>query len=160
MVRPQDAAAQTACYRGKNKDHTVTNGLLGNAVLVLLFLSDPHGGRPHDLRIAEATPSPLPAGSGLLQGLGVLSFTLPEVAILLPTQKPRGGELTLEQDLANQALHQRRLRSEPGNRSVKRCRIGKDRMRLWKQGVRDWVMELCCARHNFRGRLNPWLPMI
>ena len=29
-----------------------------------------------------------------------------------------------------------------------------------KEGVRDLVMELCCALHNFRVRLNPWLPMI
>ena len=160
IVRPQDAAEQTACYSGKKKDHTVKNVLLVNALLVILFLSDTHGGRTHDLRIAEATPYPLPAGSGLLQDLGFLSFTLPEVAILMPTKKPRGGELTLEQDLANQALHQRRLRIEHVNSSVKRCRIVKDRMRLWKQGVRDLVMELCCALHNFRVRLNPWLPMI
>jgi hypothetical protein len=26
----------------------------------------------------------------------------------------------------------------------------KDRIRLWKQGVRDLVMELCCALHNGR----------
>jgi hypothetical protein len=37
------------------------------------------------------------------------------------------------------------------NSSVKRCRIVKDRIRLWKEGVRDLVMELCCALHNFRG---------
>jgi len=35
-----------------------------------------------------------------------------------------------------------------------------DRIRLWKQGVRDLVMELCCALHNFRVRLTPWQPMI
>jgi hypothetical protein len=33
---------------------------------------------------------------------------------------------------ANQALHQRRLRIEHVNSSVKRCRIVKDRIRLWK----------------------------
>ena len=69
-------------------------------------------------------------------------------------------ELTREQHVVNQALHQRRLRIEHGNSSVKRCRIVKDRSRLWKQGVRDLVMELCCALHNVRVRLNPWLPMI
>ena len=37
---------------------------------MILFLSDTHGGRVHDLRIAEATPYPLQAGSGLLQDLG------------------------------------------------------------------------------------------
>jgi DDE superfamily endonuclease len=96
----------------------------------------------------------------LLQDLGFLSFTLPEVAILMPTKKPRGAELTLEQHLANQVLHQRRLRIEHVNSSVKRCRMVKDRIRLWKEGVRDLVMELCCALHNFRVRLHPWLPMI
>src|SRR5713101_7984565 len=30
--------------------------------------------------------------------------------------------------------------------------IVKDRIRLWKEGVRDLVMELCCALHNFRVR--------
>ena len=95
-----------------------------------------------------------------MQDLGFLSFTLLQVAIRMPTKKPRGGELPLEQDLANQVLHQRRLRIEHVNSSVKRCRIVTDRMRLWKEGIRDLVMELCCALHNFRVRLNPWLPMI
>ncbi len=136
------------------------NVLLVNALLLILFLSDTDGGRTHDKRIADATPYPLPAGSRLLQDLGVLAFTLPQVEMLMPTKKPCGEEFTLAQHVANQALHQRRLRIEHVNSSVKRCRIVKDRIRLWKQGVRDLVMEVCCALHNFRGRLNPWLPMI
>jgi DDE superfamily endonuclease len=96
----------------------------------------------------------------LLQDLGFLAFTLPGVELLMPTKKPRGEELTLEQQRANQALHQRRLRIEHVNSSVKRCRIVKDRIRLWKEGIRDLVMELCCALHNFRVRLTPWQPMI
>ena len=131
-----------------------------NALLLILFLSDTHGGRVHDKRIADATPYPLPARSRLLQDLGFLAFTLPHVEIRMPTKKPRGAELTREQERANQALHQRRLRIEHVNSSVKRCRIVKDRIRLWKRGVRDLVMEVCCALHNFRVRLNPWLPMI
>jgi hypothetical protein len=128
--------------------------------LLILFLSDTYGGCVHDKRIADATPYPLPAQSRLLQDLGFLAFTLPQVEILMPTKKPRGEELTPEQQRANQALHQRRLRIEHVNSRVKRCRIVKDRIRLWKQGVRDQVMELCCALHNFRVRLNPWIPMI
>jgi hypothetical protein len=133
---------------------------LVNALLLILFLSDTHGGRVHDKRIADATPYPFPAGSRLLQDLGFLAFTLPEGVILMPTKKPRGQELTREHQRANQALHQRRLRIEHVNSSVKRGRIVKDRIRLWKQGVRDLVMELCCALHNFRVRLNLWLPTI
>jgi len=138
----------------------VKNVLLVNAPLSILFLSDTYGGRVHDKRIAEATPYPLPAGSQLLQALGFLAFTLPQVDILMPTKKPRGQELTPAQELANQALHHRRLRIEHVNSSVKRCRIVKDRLRLWKQGVRDLVMEICCALHNFRVRLTPWQPMV
>jgi DDE superfamily endonuclease len=96
----------------------------------------------------------------LLQDLGFLAFTLPQVDILMPTKKSHGEELTREQKGANQVLHSRRLRIEHVNSSVKRCRVVKDRLRLWKQGIRDVVMELCCALHNFRVRLTPWQPMI
>jgi hypothetical protein len=133
---------------------------LVNARLLILFLSETAGGRLHDKRLAEATPYPLPPGSRLLQDLGFLAFTLPEVEILMPTKKPCGQELPLAQQRANQALHHRRLRIEHVNSSVKRCRIVKDRIRLWKDSVRDLVMELCCALHNFRVRLTPWQPMV
>jgi hypothetical protein len=110
--------------------------------------------------MADATPYPLPARSRLLQDLGFLAFTLSHVEIRMPTKKPRGEELTREQQSANRALHQRRLRIAHVNRSVQRCRIVKDRIRLWKEGVRDVVRELCCALHNVRVRLTPWQPMI
>jgi len=95
-----------------------------------------------------------------LQDLGFLAFTLPQVAILMPTKKPRGQELTLEQHVVNQTLTHRRLRIGHVNSSVKRCRIVKDRIRLWKEGIRDLVMEICCALHNLRVRLTPWQPMV
>jgi hypothetical protein len=77
---------------------------LVNALLLILFLSETAGGRFHDKRLAEAAPYPLPAGSRLLQELGFLAFTLPQVELLMPTKKPRGAELTREQERANQAL--------------------------------------------------------
>ena len=120
-----------------------------NALLLILLLSDTSGGRTHDKRIAEATPYPLPAGSWLLQDLGFLAFTLPDVEILMPMRKPQGQELPLEQKLANQALHHRRLRIEHVNSSVKRCRIVKDRIRLWKAGIRDLVMALCWVVYRY-----------
>jgi hypothetical protein len=72
----------------------VKNVLLVNALLLILFLSDTYGGRTHEKPIADATPYPLPAGSRLLQDLGFLAFTLPQVEILMPTMKPRGQALT------------------------------------------------------------------
>ena len=73
----------------------------------------------------------------------------------MPTKKPRGAELTVEQQRANQALHQRRLRIEHVNSSVKRCRMVKDRIRLWKEGVRDLVMDICGALPHISQTLHP-----
>ena len=96
----------------------------------------------------------------MLQDLGLLACTLPHLAIRMPRKKPRGAELPLEHQRANQALPQRRLRIAPVNSSIKRCRIVPDRIRLWKQGVRDLVMERCGALPNVRMRLPLWQPMI
>jgi hypothetical protein len=138
----------------------VKNVLLIDAMLTILFLSQTYAGSTHDKRIADATPYPLPAGSRLLQDLGFLAFTLPHVEVIMPTKKPRGRKLTRAQKTVNRRIARRRVRIEHVNSSVKRCRIVHDTNRLRKPGVRDQVMEVCCARHNFRVRLTPWQPMV
>ena len=126
----------------------------------ILFLSETPQGSVHDKRMADTTPYPLPPGSHLLQDLGFQAFTLEGVAIIQPTKKPRGKELTPEQKAVNREIARRRVRIEPVNSSVKRCRMLKETIRLWKDGMRDMVMEIGCALHNFRVRLTPsWTPM-
>ena len=134
--------------------------LLINAVLTILFLSATYAGSTHDKRIADATPYPLPAGSRLLQDLGFLAFTLDQVEIIMPTRKPRGCALTRRQKAGNRHIARRRVRIEHVTSSVKRCRIVRDTCRLRKAGVRDLIMEVCCALHNFRVRLTPWQPLV
>src|SRR4029434_11168513 len=93
---------------------------------------------------------PWPRGNRWLQELGFLAFTLEQVEIIMPTKKPRGRALTRAQQAANRRIARRRVRIEHVNSSVKRCRIVHDTSRLRKAGVRDLVMEVCCALHNFR----------
>jgi hypothetical protein len=138
----------------------VKNVLLINAALMILFLSETYAGSTHDKRIAEATPYSLPAGSWLLQDLGFLAFTLDQVEMIMPTKKPRGRALARGQKAANRRIVRRRVHLEHVNSSVKRCRSIHDTSRFWKIGVRDLVMEVCCALHNFRVRLTPWQPMV
>jgi DDE superfamily endonuclease len=126
----------------------VKNVLLITAALTILFLSDTYAGSTHDKRIADATPYPLPTGSRLLQDLGFLAFTLDHVEIIMPTKKPRGRALTRAQKASNRRIARRR------------GRIVHDTSRLRKAGVRDLVMEICCALHNFRVRLTLWQPMV
>ena len=134
--------------------------LLINAALMILFLSDTYAGSTHDKRMADATPYPLPIGSRVRQDLGFLAFTLDHVEIVMPTKKPRGRALTRAQRANNRRIARRRVRIEHVNSSVKRCRIVHDTNRLRKAGIRDRVMEVCCALHNFRVRLIPWQPMV
>ena len=139
----------------------VKNLLLINAELRILFLSETHPGSVHDKRMADTTPYPLPARSQLLQDLGFQGFTLEGVDIIQSTKKPRGKALTPEQKADNQAIARRRVRIEHVNSSVKRCRMLKETIRMWKDGIRDMVMEIGCALHNFRVRLTAsWSPMV
>lgn len=124
-----------------------------------MFLSDTYEGSTHDKAIADTTPYGLPKGSVLLQDLGFLAFALDDVQTLTPHKKPPGGELTEEQKADNRQLARRRVRIEHVNSSVKRCRILKDPIRLFKDTARDMVVEIGCALHNFRVRITPWKPI-
>jgi hypothetical protein len=110
--------------------------------------------------MAAATPYPLPTGSRVLQDRGFLAFTLDHVEIIMPTKKPRGRARTRAQNAAHRRIARRRVRIEHVNSRVKRCCIVPDTSRLRKAGVRDLVMAICCALHNFRVRLIPWQPLI
>jgi len=133
----------------------VKNVLLVQAFLVL-FLSDTYEGSTHDKPIADATPYPLPHDSELLDDLGFLGYELADIQHTRPVRKPKGGELTVDQKEHNRQLARRRVVIEHILSSIKRCRFLKDTIRLWKDDVRDLVMEICCGLHNFRLRLNPW----
>ncbi len=132
------------------------NVLLADQSCRVPFLSDTYEGSVHDKLIADQTPYPLPEGSELLQDLGFVGFSLDGVQITMPQKKPRGQELTQAQKDENQVIAHRRVRIEHIICSIKRCRIVKDTIRLWKDTARDLVMAICCGLHNFRLRLHPW----
>ena len=132
------------------------NVLLADGRCRVPFLRDTYEGSTHDEPIADHTPYPLPEGAELSQDLGVIGFTLEGVQITQPHKKPRGQELTEEQKAENKLIAHRRVRIEHIICSIKRCRIIKDTIRLWKDTARDMVMAICCGLHNFRLRLNPW----
>lgn len=136
------------------------NLLLINQALTIVFLSPTYPGKVHDKRMADASPYPLPPQSRLLQDLGFVGFSLEGVEVETPHKKPKGGELTPDQKAENHALAQRRVRIEHVNSSVKRCRTVKDTLRLLKDGMRDMVMEISCALHNFRVRRQPWKALV
>lgn len=130
-----------------------------NTQLLILFLSETTSGKLHDKRLADSCPYPLPEGSQLLQDLGFQGYSIENTETIMPTKKPRGKELTLEQKEENRKISSRRVRIEHVNSSVKRCRIVQESCRIFKEKVRDIVMEISCALHNFRVKLIPWEQM-
>jgi DDE superfamily endonuclease len=88
--------------------------------------------------------------------MGFQGFVLAGVTIVQPKKTPRGGELTPLEKATNRRLSSISIRIEHAIGGVKRDRIVKDNIRLFKDGVRDTIMETCCGWHNFRLRHRPW----
>ena len=160
LARPQAPTEHTRGERGQKTGHPVKHVRLLNAGLTLLLLRETAAGSTHEKRRAEAHPSPWPAASRWLPELGCLAFTLDHVESLMPTQQPRGRALTRAQTAAHRRLAPRRVRIAPVNSRVKRCRMVHDPCRLRKAGVRETIMDICCAWQHFRVRLSPWQPMV
>jgi hypothetical protein len=134
----------------------VKNVILADRSARVCFLSDTIEGASHEKPLADARPYPLPPGSELLQDLGFLGFTLPDVTITMPHKKPKGQSLTETQKADNRVISQRRVRIEHIISALKRCCILRDDIRLRADHIRDTVMEICCGLHNLRLRHLPW----
>jgi hypothetical protein len=91
--------------------------------------------------LPDATSYPLPAGSRLLQALGFLAFTLPQVEILMSTKNHATRNCPWNSNWQTRPCTIADC-IEHVNSRVKRCRIVKDRIRLWKEGVRRATFAL------------------
>lgn len=143
-------------YSGKQRFHSLKNIIVINVSCKIILLTITCEGKKHDKKAADAADYDLPDGSILYQDTGFQGFTRPNVIIIQPKKKPRGGELSAEDKKNNAAISKIRMRVEHAICGVKRYRIVKDKLRNWKDGFRDMVMETCCALHNFRLNFRPW----
>ena len=122
----------------------------------ICFLSATYEGKANDNSLAELEGYTLQRGSCLYQDMGFQGFILTGITIVQPQKKPRGGELTPLEKATNRRISSIRIRVEHAISGVKRYRIVKDKIRLFKDGIRDTVMETCCGLHNFRLQYRPW----
>lgn len=156
IPRPKDNEAQKQYYSGKKKQHTIKNIVITNTLCRILFLTRTCEGKKHDKKAADEAGYDFPKGSTLFQDSGFQGFTAAGVTVIQPKKKPRGKELTSEDKENNCAVSKIRIRVEHAIGGVKRYRIVKDKIRNWKEGFRDQVMETCCGLHNFRLNYRPW----
>jgi hypothetical protein len=127
-----------------------------NALCKIILLTATCEGKKHDKKAADEADYTLPEGSILLQDTGFQGFTIAGVLIIQPKKKPRGKELSPEDKEFNHLISKMRIRIEHAIGGAKRYRIVKDKIRNWKKGFRDQVMETCCGLHNFRLNFRPW----
>ena len=156
ISRPRDKEAQKKYYSGKKKQHTIKNMVVINILCKILFLSPTCEGKKHDKKAADEAGYDFPEGSIVFQDRGLQGFAIAGVIVIQPKKKPRGKELTAEDKENNHAISSIRIRVEHAIGGVKRFRIVKDKIRNWKEGFRDQVMETCCGLHNFRLNSRPW----
>ena len=138
------------------KAHTIKNNVLINQFCKILFLTETVEGKKHDKKLADESDYRLPAGCKLVQDTGFQGFNLEDVLILQPQKKPKGKKLNDLEKQINQWLSSIRIRVEHAINGVKRYRIVKDKIRNWKKGFKDAIMETCCGLHNFRLNFRPW----
>lgn len=154
--RPSDPDEQRFHFSGKQQHHTVKNLLLIRDDCCIRFLSTTYEGSWHDKAMADQEHYALPPNSVLYQDRGFQAFVIPGVHIAQPKKKPRGGHLTPVEKAENRRIAGIRMRVEHVIGSVKRCRIVKDTLRLWREHSHDRVMVACCGLHNFRLLYRPW----
>ncbi len=123
---------------------------------IIRCLSATFEGKWHDKGLADDATYRLPAQSLLYQDRGFQGFTIAGVMVVQPKKKPRNGDLTSEEKEENRCINRIRVRIEHVIGSVKRYRIVKDKLRLWREHIHDMLMETCCGLHNFRLRYRSW----
>ena len=116
----------------------------------VVFLSATYEGSVHDKTIADEQNWQFPSGIVLHQDLGFQGYAPQDVIVQMPHKKPRTRELTEEQKQENKQKAAVRVKVEHMIGSVKIYRIVKDRIRMYKQNIKDLVMEVACAINNFK----------
>jgi len=113
-------------------------------------LSQTSAGKRHDKKIVDEENPTFPKDSSLYKDTGFQGYEPEDVQTFQPQKKPKGKELTPEQQEQNSLISSIRIVIEHIISGIKRCRIVKDLFRNTQEKYDDLVMEIACGLHNFR----------
>ena len=117
----------------------------------IIFLSPTCEGKKHDKKLAEEQDLQFFFQIKMLLDLGFKGLTWgTNVAIEMPHKKPRKQELNDQQKQENKQLSSVRVGVEHSIGGAKRLRIVKDTIRMHDFFVKDAIMGIAVALHNFR----------
>jgi len=151
IQRPKDKEKQRQFYSGKKKGHTVKNDVIvGVKDRKVKYLSQTCEGKKHDKKICDEENPGYPPEITLYKDKGFQGYEPEGVKTKQVKKKPRGGELSVDEQIENAIISGIRIVAEHVISGVKRCRIVKDVFRNTKEGFDDLIMEIACGLHNFR----------
>jgi len=152
VQRKKCYAEQKEDYSGKKKRHTKKNVLITDEDRKILYLSSTKGGRNHDYAMLkeEIPPDTFPKGICVWDDLGFLGMEkgYPDVNVIMPKKKPRGGELTPEEKAWNRTVSSFRVRVEHAIGGIKRFGIVSQVFRNRSAWLCDIAMNICSGLWN------------
>jgi hypothetical protein len=129
LSRPSLNDRQKRVYSGKKKRHTLKTQVMSDQKGGILCVGAPHPGPKADIKIYEEEPVPEPIANKPRMGdKAYASKDHPEIET--PQKKPRGKELSDEQQEENRRISKERVYVEHGIRRIKGWRIMRDEYRL------------------------------
>ena len=173
VYRPQDSAEQKAFYSGKKKQFTLKTQFVTDGEHHIEAISISVPGATHDKTLCDRvqTLDHLPDGTEVdadkgYQGLAKLvdlitvrnaatgvEQQIPRLLVQTPFKKPKGGELTAEQNAFNLQLSRVRVRVEHCIGWVKNWAIIATRFRC-AHGLYTLIMQVVCGLVN--GQTQRW----
>ncbi|MHB0935918.1 MAG: transposase family protein [Armatimonadota bacterium] len=149
IPRPGREPRQRDHYSGKKKRHTVKNTVVTDRKgRRIVYLGATARGSTHDKTQAETDAPPFPPDSRGGADLGYQGYAPPNLALTIPLKKPKGGELTPDEQAANTTLAKLRIYVEHAIRGMKRQRIVTEIFRNTKAGFLDLAAEVAAGLYN------------
>lgn len=151
--RPKDSEKQKNNYSGKKKRHTKKNIIISDDKKEILVLTPTREGKVHDKKNVEdeGIPDVIPEDvttyvDGGFQGM---QKDHPNLTIIMPKRKPRGGELSPDEKENNRKISAARVINENAIAGIKRLRVVSVVYRNIKEGFEDKVMLVACGLWNY-----------
>lgn len=149
--RPKNKDKQKSKYSGKKRRHSVKNIIITHPINnTILFLGKTQDGKKHDKECIEAEDIKCRDPIKMLTDLGFLGLKIPNIQIIMPKRKPRGGTLNDNEKAINKILSSIRAGIEHAIAGVKRNRSVLDTCRNVKEETPDLLMSIACGLHNLR----------
>jgi len=158
--RPGDPDTQKKYYSGKKRRHTLKTQVVALPDGTIVGVSDTVPGSQHDKALYDAigVAEQLEEDEAIMGDSGYQGIQHDHLAVL-PTKKPKGGELTDEQKQRNRQISQARVVIENTIAQLKFFRILADRYRHSRDSHHQ-VFRIVASLVNRRMRRHPLRPVV